>query len=94
MTNTVCTFFELTEGEDTVAQPFYGLERELLLKSLRTLEKQHKAEIFEKLAWYSVASAMAALRMYLQLNSAVDVAHFSHLKKTSPVLTCVVIIFV
>ena len=47
MTNTVCTFFELTEGEDTVAQPFYGLERELLLKSLRTLEKQHKAEIFE-----------------------------------------------
>jgi ESCRT-II complex subunit VPS25 len=47
MTNTVCTFFELTEGEDTVGQPFHGLERELLLKSLRALEKQHKAEIFE-----------------------------------------------
>ena len=47
MVNTVCTFYELTEGDDTVGQPFHGLDREILVKSLRTLEKQHKAEIFE-----------------------------------------------
>ena len=47
LVNTVCTFYELTEGDDTVGQPFHGLDREILVKSLRTLEKQHKAEIFE-----------------------------------------------
>ncbi len=47
MTNTVCTFYELTDGEDTRGQPFHGLERELLVKSLRALENQGKAEIFE-----------------------------------------------
>ena len=47
MVNTVCTFYELTEGEDSSRQPFHGLERELLVKSLRTLEKRNQAEIFE-----------------------------------------------
>ena len=46
MTNTVCTFYELTEGSDTVEQKFHGLENELLIKSLQTLEQQRKAEIF------------------------------------------------
>ena len=46
MTNTVCTFYELTEGSDTVEQKFHGLENELLIKSLQTLEHQRKAEIF------------------------------------------------
>ena len=46
MVNTVCTFYELTEGADTVNQKFYGLENELLIKSLKTLELQRKAEIF------------------------------------------------
>ncbi len=41
----VCTFFELTEGNDD-DQPFRGLEREMLIKALRTLETQKKAEIF------------------------------------------------
>ena len=46
MINTVCTFYELTEGSDTVDQKFHGLENELLIKSLKTLELQRKAEIF------------------------------------------------
>lgn len=46
MVNTVCTFYELTEGADTVDQNFHGLENELLIKSLKTLEIQRKAEIF------------------------------------------------
>ena len=43
----VCTFYELTEGSDSVNQPFHGLETELLIKSLKTLESQQKAEIFQ-----------------------------------------------
>jgi ESCRT-II complex subunit VPS25 len=46
MINTVCTFYELTEGADSVEQKFHGLENELLIKSLQTLELQRKAEIF------------------------------------------------
>ena len=43
----MCTFYELTEGDDSAGQPFHGLDREILVKSLRTLERQNKAEIFE-----------------------------------------------
>ena len=46
MVNTVCTFYELTEGADSVEQQFHGLESDLLIKSLKTLEIQRKAEIF------------------------------------------------
>jgi ESCRT-II complex subunit VPS25 len=46
-TNTVCTFYELTEGPDVVGQPFHGLDETLLIKSLKTLELQKKAEIFD-----------------------------------------------
>lgn len=45
--NTVCTFTELTEADETASQPFHGLERDLLIKALRTLEKRNKAEVFE-----------------------------------------------
>ena len=45
-TNTVCTLYELTEGPDAVGQPFYGLDEAVLVKSLKTLEIQKKAEIF------------------------------------------------
>lgn len=44
---TVCTFFELTEGSETVNEPFHGLENELLVKSLKILESQGKAELFQ-----------------------------------------------
>lgn len=43
----VCTFFELTEGADTVDEPFHGLETDLLIKSLKILEGQGKAELFQ-----------------------------------------------
>ena len=46
MQNTVCTFYELMEGEDSKGQPFHHLDKELLIKSLQTLEHQKKAEIF------------------------------------------------
>ena len=46
MQNTVCTFYELTEGEDTQGQPFHNLDQELLIKALQTLELQKRAEIF------------------------------------------------
>ena len=45
-TNTVCTLYELTEGTDVVGQPFHGLDEAVLIKSLKTLEFQKKAEIF------------------------------------------------
>jgi len=44
---TVCTFFELTEGSDTVDQPFHGLDTDVLLKALKRLQAQGKAELFQ-----------------------------------------------
>ena len=44
MVNTVCTLYELTEGADSVEQQFHGLESDLLIKSLKTLELQSKAD--------------------------------------------------
>lgn len=45
MIGSVCTLFELTQGEDTVDQDFYGLDQEVLIRSLRTLEAAKKAEL-------------------------------------------------
>ncbi|XP_071443542.1 vacuolar protein-sorting-associated protein 25 [Hetaerina americana] len=45
MINTVCTLYELVSGDNTVNEEFYGLETGILLKALRTLEQQKKAEI-------------------------------------------------
>ena len=45
-TNAICTLYELTEGTDAVGQPFYGLDESVLIKSLKTLEAQKKAEVF------------------------------------------------
>ena len=42
----VCTFYELTEGDEVSNQPFYNLEKQLLIKSLEVLAKEEKAEIF------------------------------------------------
>ncbi|KAG5321075.1 VPS25 protein, partial [Pseudoatta argentina] len=44
-TGSVCTFFELTQGEDTNEQEFNGLDTEVLIRSLKTLEAARKAEI-------------------------------------------------
>lgn len=44
-TNTVCTLYELTEGDDTKNTEFHGIENWLLLRALKTLEQQRKAEL-------------------------------------------------
>ena len=45
MTNTVCTLFELINGDDTEGQEFHGLDNWLLLRALKTLELEGKAEL-------------------------------------------------
>jgi len=45
MLNTVCTFYELTSGDDTTKEEFHGLDTWLLTRSLKVLEQQKKAEI-------------------------------------------------
>ncbi|KAJ9606854.1 hypothetical protein H2200_008864 [Cladophialophora chaetospira] len=43
---TVLTLYELTQGEATDKQEFYGLDGEVLQKSLSTLVKKGKAQVF------------------------------------------------
>ncbi|XP_072034950.1 vacuolar protein-sorting-associated protein 25-like [Amphiura filiformis] len=45
MVNTVCTLYELANGDDTKNEEFHGLEDWLLKRALRTLERQRKAEL-------------------------------------------------
>lgn len=45
MTNTVCTLFELSSGEDTAGQEFHGIEEWLLVRALKTLEADGKCEL-------------------------------------------------
>nr|CAD7431041.1 unnamed protein product [Timema monikensis] len=45
MINTVCTLFELTQGDNTCDEEFHGLDTEVLIKALRTLEDEKKAEV-------------------------------------------------
>ncbi|ESO10011.1 hypothetical protein HELRODRAFT_156379 [Helobdella robusta] len=44
-TNSVCTLYELTDGDYTKDQEFYGLDKSVLLKALKYLELQKKAEV-------------------------------------------------
>lgn len=43
--NSVCTLFELTDGEDTEDQAFHGLDKPVLMAALRYLEQHSQAEI-------------------------------------------------
>lgn len=43
--NTVCTFYELTSGDDVRGQDFYGLDESVLRKALQELEKDRKAAL-------------------------------------------------
>lgn len=45
MTNTVCTLFELSEGENTVNEEFHGVDNAVLVKALKALEKRGKCEL-------------------------------------------------
>lgn len=44
-TNAVCTFFELTEGDAAVGQPWQGIGVAVLRKALAVLEAQGKCEL-------------------------------------------------
>ncbi|ELT92317.1 hypothetical protein CAPTEDRAFT_161891 [Capitella teleta] len=44
MNNTVCTIYELQNGDDTKDEDFHGLDSWLLDKALKLLVSQHKAE--------------------------------------------------
>ncbi|XP_050419406.1 vacuolar protein-sorting-associated protein 25 [Patella vulgata] len=45
MKNTVCTMYEITNGEDSENTEFHGLENWLLLRSLKCLQTEGKCEI-------------------------------------------------
>lgn len=45
MTNTVCTLFELIEGENTRDEEFYGLDSAVMILALKTLERNNKCEL-------------------------------------------------
>ena len=45
MTNSVCTLFELSSGDDTETEEFHGIEMWLLKRALQTLEAEGKAEL-------------------------------------------------
>lgn len=43
--NSVCTFYELVQGDNAAHTEFFGLDVDLLRLALQTLEKQGKAEL-------------------------------------------------
>lgn len=45
LTNTVCTLFELTNGDTSTGEEFHGLDQAVLVKALRVLESQQKCEL-------------------------------------------------
>lgn len=45
MTGSVCTTFEIANGENSTDRKFYGLSDEILLKALRKLEQTGKCEL-------------------------------------------------
>jgi len=47
MTNSVLTFFELLNGDDTRDQAFYELDEQVFMKALRHLEGKSRCEVME-----------------------------------------------
>lgn len=47
LNNTVCTVFEMIDGEDTMNEEFHGLERSVFLKILKSLQADNKCELFD-----------------------------------------------
>lgn len=46
-TNTVCTIYELINGENTESQEFHSLDEIVMIRALQCLQTQHHAELFE-----------------------------------------------
>ncbi|XP_047520209.1 vacuolar protein-sorting-associated protein 25 [Pieris napi] len=47
LNNSVCTLFELREGETTEGEEFHGLDINILTKALKSLEVKGKCELME-----------------------------------------------
>ncbi|KDR08384.1 vacuolar protein-sorting-associated protein 25 [Zootermopsis nevadensis] len=47
MMNTVCTLYEITDGDNSADEEFHGLDTEIMVKILQTLEVSKKAELFD-----------------------------------------------
>lgn len=45
--NSVCTLYEISQGDDTINQEFHGLDGDVLLKALKSLEVAGKAELMD-----------------------------------------------
>lgn len=45
--NTVCTIYEIIDGDDTEGEPFHGIDQAVIMDALRYLEKHGKAEIID-----------------------------------------------
>ncbi|RXG55107.1 Vacuolar protein-sorting-associated protein 25 [Armadillidium vulgare] len=43
--NTVCTLYELTQGDETINEAFHGLDEVVLMKALSYLESKNHAEV-------------------------------------------------
>lgn len=46
-TSSICTLFEIIDGEVTEGEEFHGLEQSLMLRALRKLEKAEKVTLVE-----------------------------------------------
>ncbi|KAL4713826.1 hypothetical protein ACJJTC_015480 [Scirpophaga incertulas] len=47
LNNSVCTLFEIREGENTVDEEFHGLDMNVLVKALKNLQVKGKCELME-----------------------------------------------
>lgn len=47
MLGQVCTTFEITNGDNSIDQEFYGLSNDILLKILRRLEQSGRCELID-----------------------------------------------
>ncbi|VDL40288.1 unnamed protein product [Hymenolepis diminuta] len=43
--NTVCTIYEIIDGDDTEGESFHGIDQAVIMEALRYLEKHGKAEL-------------------------------------------------
>jgi hypothetical protein len=46
LAGTVCTIYELLEGDRTAEQPFHQIDQELFVRAIRVLETQGRAALF------------------------------------------------
>ncbi|XP_055677096.1 vacuolar protein-sorting-associated protein 25 [Lutzomyia longipalpis] len=47
LNNTVCTLYELTSGDNSTSEEFYGLDEGVLRKALGKLQEKRKCELFD-----------------------------------------------